>query len=70
MALDKMLERYRSDAAFRSVVDIMRHAFASLSLAPSEMREAAMVAVWLEETRNPKPVLGVDSWTRHENVKP
>lgn len=54
--LDRMRERYEHDPAFHALVDVMRHAISSAQLAPSEVREAAMYAVFIEEMRNPRPL--------------
>ena len=49
--LSSMDERYRNDAAFHAIVDMLRHAIVKLELSPSEVREAAMFAVYLEDSR-------------------
>ena len=53
--LDEMAERYHADTAFHAIVDMLRSAIHQLQLSPSEVRNAAMFAVWIEETRNSQP---------------
>jgi hypothetical protein len=57
--IDKTADRYRNDSAFRALVDSMRYAIESLMLAPSEVREAAMLAVYMSECgRTVRVVIG------------
>ena len=48
-------ERYRNDAAFRNLVDMMRAAIENAEFTPSEIREAAMLAQILYEETNLRP---------------
>jgi hypothetical protein len=51
---DRVRERYRNDAAFHAVVDMLQGMILKMELAPSEVREAAMLAcVLVEERRTP-----------------
>jgi hypothetical protein len=51
--LDAGLERYDNDPIFRTFVDHFRAAIVTLHLAPSELRETAMLACYMEEMRRP-----------------
>ncbi len=48
--------RYRNDATFARVVDLFQAIIHDCHLAPSEMREAMMLAFYLYELHNPSPV--------------
>lgn len=48
-------ERYRNDATFRALVDMMRAAIERAEFTPSEIREAAMLAQILYEETNLRP---------------
>lgn len=53
--LDRVRDRYLNDATFHAMVDAMIVAVMQLELAPSELREAAMLASIMVEERSPKP---------------
>ncbi len=48
-------ERYRTDATFRALVDMMRAAINNAEFTPSEIREAAMLAQIFYEETNLRP---------------
>ena len=50
---DRLDERYRHDAAFHAVVDALSRLIEDMQLSPSEVREAAMYAVYRSEVRRP-----------------
>lgn len=56
MQLEKMSLRYRTDAPFACVVDALQKMIGDANLSPSEVREAAMYAVYLYEMRYPVAV--------------
>lgn len=51
--------RYYHDPAFRTIVDTLRLIIRSATLAPSEVREAAMTACVIEEMHRPAAPLDV-----------
>lgn len=51
--IDRMIDRYDRDPVFRHYVDSMRRAIVHLELSPSELREAAMLAAFIEESQRP-----------------
>ena len=50
-------ERYRSDPAFRLLVDVCRRWITEHQFTPSEIREATLLAAYIAEMENPMPVL-------------
>jgi hypothetical protein len=48
-------ERYQQDATFAAVVDFIRWGIRENKYTPSEVREAAVLAAYLEECANPLP---------------
>lgn len=48
-------ERYESDPTFHSLVDFIRQGIRENRYTPSEVREAAVLAAYLEEMQNPHP---------------
>jgi hypothetical protein len=53
MSLNRLDERYRNDATFHAVVTMLEKLIEDMQLAPSEVREAAMYAVYRCECRRP-----------------
>jgi hypothetical protein len=53
----KLEEAYRNDPEFRQFVKTMYMLIEQLKFSPSEVRDAAMFAVWMHERDNPKPVM-------------
>lgn len=49
-------ERYRNEAVFRNLVDVLENAIENLQLTPSEIREAAMLAAIHYEERHIRPM--------------
>jgi hypothetical protein len=54
-------QRYRSDAMFRNLVDMLYAGIDHAQLSPSEIREAAMLAHILYEERHLRPILFDDA---------
>ena len=54
--MNDIVRRYRTDPAFHAVVDTLRMLVRSATLAPSEVREAAMCACVIEEMHAPRPL--------------
>ncbi|MDF2692593.1 MAG: hypothetical protein K0S65_976 [Labilithrix sp.] len=50
---DRLDERYHNDATFHTVVDQLSKLIEDMQLSPSEVREAAMYAVYRSECRRP-----------------
>lgn len=57
MNLEKCKEAYRNDVLFNALVKNLEHLITELKMSPSEVREAAMFAVYLTEMRNPSPIM-------------
>ena len=55
--MTKAQERYQNDPVFSRCVDMIRYVLHENHMSPSEIREAVMVAVFMEEIYNPKPVI-------------
>lgn len=53
----RLQERYDRDPVFNRMVRNLCQVIDQLQLSPSEIREAAMFAVYMHEMYNPKPVL-------------
>ncbi|MES2339260.1 MAG: hypothetical protein V4537_14295 [Pseudomonadota bacterium] len=47
--------RYRNNVAFRNLVDFLRRFLREAQSTPSELREALLLAAYLEEMENPTP---------------
>lgn len=56
MNLRTIEDRYRNDGAFYSLVKNMEMMIENLHFTPSEVREAAVYACLMVETRNPRPM--------------
>lgn len=50
-------ERYRNDPVFHRLVDVIRSMLRDNQATPSELREALMLAAYLEEMENPGPAI-------------
>ena len=57
------MERYSSDPAFKMLVDILLSQLSGSDFTPTELREAAMVAAVIHETRTIRPVLHLERRT-------
>ena len=58
-------DRYRTDPVFHRLVDILRGILHENQATPSELREALMLAAYIEEMENPGPALHrIDSLRR------
>ena len=55
--MNDVKRRYMNDPVFHAVVDQLRGILRSAMLAPSEVREAAMLACIIEDEYNPRPPL-------------
>lgn len=53
-------QRYRDDAAFRQLVDLLYSQIDNAQFSPTEIREAAMLAHILYEERRLKPMMFAD----------
>lgn len=54
--LERQDERYRNDAEFKAIVDLLMSVILKLDMTPDEVREAAMYAALRAETMFPKPL--------------
>lgn len=66
------LDRYQNDPLFHRLVDVMLHELETAQVTPTEVREAAMVAQMLFESRHarlfyPDPWLA--DWVREERKR-
>lgn len=52
-----LARRYQEDATFHHMVSALYGFIDQLQLSPSEIREAAMFAVYLHEMENPRPIM-------------
>jgi len=50
-------ERYKNNAIFKNLVDILRSELRRYDTTPRELREAAMLAATMHESENIKPML-------------
>lgn len=57
MTLDRLEERFRNDAQFRALVDVLTGMILKLEIGPSELREAAMFANFRAEMMAPRPMM-------------
>lgn len=48
-------ERYEQDPVFHRLVDFVRQGIRENQYTPGEVREAAVLAAYLEEVENPRP---------------
>ena len=53
MNIDKAYKAYNNDVTFRRAVDLMTTLIEELETTPSELREMAMFACYLHESRKP-----------------
>jgi hypothetical protein len=51
--LQRLEDRYRNDATFHTLVDMLTQLIENMQLSASEVREAAMYAVYRQEMRRP-----------------
>ena len=60
MNIRSIEDRYRDDSVFRNIVDVLQSMLEnqeSLTFTPTEMREAAMLAQILFESRHVRPII-------------
>jgi hypothetical protein len=53
--MDTIKDRYRNDATFRMLVDVIRYHIRQHHTTPGELREALLFAAYIEEMENPTP---------------
>lgn len=66
--MNDVRHRYLNDPIFKMIVDYMRIIIQGASLAPSEVREAAMLACILEEERRPMTPITEEEMDRMRRV--